>query len=195
MSNATRVPNPKSSRRTLLILIGLTVVPAVAAWVMYFFFPPSDRMNYGTLVNVRPLPDVALADVSGKPASLKSLRGKWLLISVEPPQCTGICEKNLAALNTARTLQNREQDRIVRVWLMTGEGAPGESAAKLTSNVRIFRVAPEAVSAVLANEPNPIGHSFVVDPLGNLVLRYPPQPDPKKISKDLKRLLRASNIG
>lgn len=195
MSNATRVPNPESSRRTLLILIGLTVVPAVAAWLMYFFFPPTGRMNYGTLLDVRPLPEVALTDISGKPASLQSLRGKWLLINVEPPQCTASCEKNLLALNTARTLQNREQDRIVRVWLMTGEGAPSEAAARLTSNVRIFRVAPEAVSAALANEPDPLGHGFVVDPLGNVVLRYPPQADAKKISKDLKRLLRASNIG
>lgn len=195
MSNATRVPNPKSSRRTLLILIGLTVVPAVAAWLMYFFFPPSGRMNYGTLVNVRPLPDVALADMAGKPVSLKSLRGKWLLISVERPKCTDPCEKNLVAANTARTLQNREQDRIVRVWLMAGEGAASARATNLTAGMPVFRVDPDKVSAVLANEPDPIGHSFVIDPLGNLVLRYPPQADPKKISKDLKRLLRASNIG
>jgi hypothetical protein len=35
----------------------------------------------------------------------------------------------------------------------------------------------------------------VVDPLGNLMLRFPVQPDPSKMLKDMQRLLKYSRIG
>jgi len=36
---------------------------------------------------------------------------------------------------------------------------------------------------------------YLVDPLGNLMMRYPRDPDPAKLLKDLQRLLRYSRIG
>jgi len=36
---------------------------------------------------------------------------------------------------------------------------------------------------------------YLIDPLGNVVLRYPVDPDIKRMAKDLERLLRASRIG
>ncbi|MDP3715723.1 MAG: cytochrome C oxidase subunit I, partial [Burkholderiales bacterium] len=38
-------------------------------------------------------------------------------------------------------------------------------------------------------------HIYLVDPLGNVVLRYPRDADPTRIKKDLQRLLRVSRIG
>ena len=43
--------------------------------------------------------------------------------------------------------------------------------------------------------PGGTGAIFLIDPLGNLVLRYGADPDIKGISKDLTRLLKASGIG
>lgn len=195
MSNAVIAPTPKSSRRTLLILIALTVLPIVAAWAMYFFFPPSARSNYGTLLEVRPLPDVALASVDGKPFRLKDLRGKWVLVSVERAACPASCQANLYALRQARTMQGREQPRLERVWLVTDIGAPESKAVALMDGARIVRTSGSDASAVLAGEVGVEGRAYLIDPLGNLVLRFPSQPEPKKVAKDLKRLLRASNIG
>ena len=43
---------------------------------------------------------------------------------------------------------------------------------------------------------SPVGsaadHIFVVDPLGHLMMRFPPNPDPSRMLKDLSRLLRQS---
>lgn len=194
MSNAVTAA-PKSSRRTLLILIAITVLPMVAAWVMYFFFPPSGHNNYGTLLNVRPVPDVALATADGKPFSLKELRGKWVLINVEAGACAKSCQNNLFAVRQARIMQNREQPRLERVWLVT-DGAPLEpKAVALMDGARIVRASANAASAALAGETGVEGHAYLIDPLGNLVLRFPNQPEPKRVAKDLKRLLKASNIG
>lgn len=195
MSNAVTAPPSKSSRRPLLILIALTVLPMVAAWAMYFFFPPSARSNYGTLLEVRPVPDVALASVDDKPFHLKDLRGKWVLINVERASCPQSCQYNLFALRQARVMQGREQPRLERVWLMTDSGAPESKAVALMDGARIVRISGSDASAVLAGEPGVEGHAYLVDPLGNLVLRFPSQPEPKKVAKDLKRLLKASNIG
>ena len=194
MSNAVTAA-PKSSRRTLLILIAITVLPMVAAWVMYFFFPPSGHNNYGTLLNVRPVPDVALATADGKPFSLKELRGKWVLINVEAGACSKSCQNNLFAVRQARIMQNREQPRLERVWLVT-DGAPLEpKAVALMDGARIVRSSANGASAALAGETGVEGHAYLIDPLGNLVLRFPNQPEPKRVAKDLKRLLKASNIG
>jgi hypothetical protein len=46
-----------------------------------------------------------------------------------------------------------------------------------------------------ASDPVNAGRSYIVDPLGNLMMSYPPDADPRGILKDLKRLLRLSHIG
>ena len=38
-------------------------------------------------------------------------------------------------------------------------------------------------------------HIYLVDPLGNVVLRYPKDADPSRMKKDLERLLKVSRIG
>ena len=195
MSNAATAPTPKSARRTLLILIAITALPMVAAWLTYFFFPPSGHNSYGTLLQVRPVPEVALVGADGKPFYLKNLRGKWVLINVESAACTERCQYNLFAVRQARIMQNREQPRVERVWLVTDGAAVDPKAASLMDGARIVRLAGGDASTVLAGEAGASGRAYLIDPLGNLVLRFPDQPEPKRIAKDLKRLLKASNIG
>jgi len=36
---------------------------------------------------------------------------------------------------------------------------------------------------------------YMVDPLGHLMMRYPPDFDPNRLKKDLAKLLRASRVG
>ena len=38
-------------------------------------------------------------------------------------------------------------------------------------------------------------HIYLVDPLGNLMMRFPADPNPSRMKKDLIRLLKASRIG
>jgi hypothetical protein len=38
-------------------------------------------------------------------------------------------------------------------------------------------------------------HLYLIDPLGHLMMRFPKDPDPSKVKKDLSKLLRASAIG
>jgi hypothetical protein len=50
-------------------------------------------------------------------------------------------------------------------------------------------------AAVAAALPEGFDRIYLIDPLGNLVLAWPADPDIKAMAKDLTRLLRASRIG
>ena len=40
-----------------------------------------------------------------------------------------------------------------------------------------------------------IDHIWLIDPLGNLMLRWPKDADPNKMKRDVNKLLKASRVG
>jgi hypothetical protein len=88
-------------------------------------------------------------------------------------------------------MQGKEQDRIVRVRLATGDGSPNEEILAQHPGLVVVRVSAGALASLSAARRA----IFIVDPLGNLVLSYPDDPDIKGLANDLTRLLRASRIG
>ena len=93
--------------------------------------------------------------------------------------CDAACERMLYATRQARTMQGKEQDRIVRAWLVVGDAAPHPRCSRSTrvSSSSAFR---EAALARSRAAPAPI---YLIDPLGNLVLRYADDPDIKGIGE------------
>jgi hypothetical protein len=61
--------------------------------------------------------------------------------------------------------------------------------------MRIARAAGSPVLAEFPAERSAVDHIYLVDPLGNLMLRFPANPDPQRMLKDLARLLKASRVG
>jgi hypothetical protein len=59
----------------------------------------------------------------------------------------------------------------------------------------VVRAADPALLARFAEPGAPPERIYLVDPLGNLMMRFPRDPDPKLMMKDLSRLLKASQIG
>ncbi len=98
------------------------------------------------------------------------------------------CEAALYGTRQARTIQGREMDRIVRVWLVTDDAAPAPALLAEHPDLVIRR-------GTLSAWPAGAERIYLVDPLGNLVLAWPRDPDIKKMSTDIGRLLKASRIG
>jgi len=68
--------------------------------------------------------------------------------------------------------------------------------AQLSGQVSLQGVSSKTVSELESLNPLSAETSFwLVDPLGNLMMRFPQDPDPAKMKKDLIRLLKASRIG
>ena len=184
--NASPPPERVKRGRLKLVLLGaFFALPFVLAPLAYWLdWAPGSSANYGELVSPpRPL--------AGAP--FEALRGKWVLVSFDAAACDAYCEKKLYFLRQVRRAQGKNEARVERLWLLVGEGRP---RAELLAAIEGTRIAPAGASSALFPAAGEVtDHIYVVDPLGNLMLRFPRDPDPSRILKDLQRLLRVSQIG
>jgi len=181
----------RKGRRTLLLLAAVAIAPVVASYAAYYLFPREKRANSGELLPTRPAPPLAGKTLDGKPFALAQLHGKWVLTVAAPGACDASCARALYATRQARTIQGREMERVQRVWLVTDGGSPEAALVAQHPDLAIARVP----AAALADLPAGVERIYLIDPLGNLVLAFPSDPDIKRAAKDLERLLRASRIG
>ena len=180
----------RRARRTIVLLAAIAIAPVAASYAVYYFFPRDVQVNHGTLLPTAPAPAIEGVRRDGSPFRLAETKGQWLLLVNAGERCDERCERMLYATRQARTMQGREQDRVARALLVSGAGAlPDEPAG--SSGLATARVDPAAALSLPGGPPA----ILVVDPLGNLVLRYPADADVKGIARDLTRLLKASRIG
>jgi len=189
---ARPLPRAAQSKRPLVWLAIVCLAPFVASFASYFWLVPTSRVNYGTLLGNRVLPDVPVTRLDGS-IDPHPLRGKWALLVVDEGACAQACAQKLYATRQARTMQGKERDRVERIWLYTGDARPAPKLIAAHPDLAIARAVPDVVAAL--PDPDPAQAIWLVDPLGNLVLRYPADPDIKRLHKDIARLLFASRIG
>jgi hypothetical protein len=173
------------SPRIKLALIGAAcAAPFVLGTAAYLLhWAPGAAANYGELIAPQPL--------AGPP--LDALRGKWVLVSFDAAACDAYCEKKLYFMRQVRTAQHKNAGRVERLWVLTDAGRP---RAELLAAIKGTRISPLKGEAALQGFPgNAADHIYVIDPLGNLMMRFPRDPDPSKMLKDVQRLLRLSQIG
>jgi hypothetical protein len=181
---------PRRLRRQLLLIVLIGIAPVVTSYAVYHFWPREKQINYGTLY-ATPAPLLVGTRLDGSAFTLSDLRGRWAIVTVAPGACRAACRANLYAGRQARTIQNADRDRIGRVWLVTDDTAPPVDVLAEHPDVTVVR----AEASVAAALPERGRGSYLIDPLGNLVLAWPDDPDIKAVSRDLSRLLRASRIG
>jgi len=187
-------PTKPRSLRTLWILLAVCLLPFVASIGLYYFSPPSERMNYGELLPPKPLPEMLVTGLDGKPVQLGSLKGKWVLLHVDTGNCDERCVTKLYKLRQVRLTQGKNMERIERVWLVMDQQPISDATLRNYEGTLVLRASAE----VLRNFPASADmrdHIWLIDPLGNLMLRYRPGADPSGMKNDLQRLLKVSRIG
>jgi len=186
-------PNSRArgGKKTLLLIAAVTVAPVIASYAAYYLFPRSPAANYGTLLPTAPIAGVEGTRPDGSRFRLEDLRGRWVLVAHGRGDCDAVCERKLYATRQARTMQGKEQDRVVRLWFVVGDAQPPATLMAQHPGLVVVRV-PDAVPVLF---PGGADALYLIDPLGNLVLRYPDDPDIKGVARDLTRLLKASRIG
>ncbi len=183
-----------TSRGKLLLLFGVFALPMVAAFIAYHGWRPSGHGNYGELLDVTPLQATAGTRLDGQALDMDALRGKWLMVHIGGGACDAACARALYLSRQVRIAQGKDQSRIERMWVLTDASAPDAALMEQHPGLIVWRPADRSF---LAQFPGG-GESdrlYVVDPLGNLMMRFPADPDPKRMMKDLKLLLKASQIG
>jgi hypothetical protein len=187
-----------ASRRGRLKMIGVLLVcaaPVIASYFTYYVVRPEGRRNYGELIDPqRPLPALQAVGRSGQAVALPSLKDQWLLVSVADSACDADCERHLYLQRQLREGLGKEKGRLDWVWLRTGNTPLTPALLAATEQATVLQVDESALGAWLQAAPGQrlSDHLYVVDPLGNWMMRFPAQADPAKVRRDLERLLRAS---
>jgi cytochrome oxidase Cu insertion factor (SCO1/SenC/PrrC family) len=127
--------------------------------------------------------------------TLRQLEGKWIFLVVDEAACDAYCEKKLWQIRQIRKTQGKYPERIERMWLITGKGEPAQRLRTEFEGTWMINAQGSGLLEALPYEGARTDHIYVVDPLGNLVLRYPRDADPSRIRKDIERLLKVSRIG
>lgn len=161
-------------------MVAVCAAPFVLGWLAYEYrWGAGKPSNYGELLEPRP--------VAGPLALLK---GKWVLVTADAAACSSACERKLYIVRQVRRAQGKEMERIDRLWLLTDSGKPRPELVAALDGGHIAPIDPQ----LLKSFPN-ITDIYLVDPLGNLMMRFPAEADPAKMIKDLQRLLKYSSFG
>jgi cytochrome oxidase Cu insertion factor (SCO1/SenC/PrrC family) len=179
----------------LWLIAAVCIAPFAASFVAYYFYQPEGRINYGDLIEGRRLPPVTLRLTDGGDFPLARLEGKWVFITIDDAACDAYCEKKLWQIRQVRKTQGKYPERIERVWLVTGGGKPAQRLGTEYVGTWMIDGRDNAVLDVLPHAGAHADHIYLVDPLGNVILRDPRDADPSRMKKDLERLLKVSRVG
>lgn len=191
--------NQNSGRWKLFLIVAVCASPMIASYFTYYVIKPESRTNYGSLLDPRqfPMPQLASKNLEGKAQELSAFKGKWVMLQIDRAVCETACQKKLYDMRQLRTAQGKERERIERVWLITDEASPEAKLQEGIAGTRLLRVNQAALEKWLPVESGTtvFDHIYLIDPLGNLMMRYPKDADANRIKKDISKLLKASAIG
>lgn len=206
---ATPAPDRKRSRLYLILLFALFALPLALAWVLQQGgWRPSGSVHHGDLLDpALPVAGLRAAGPDGEPLTEAYLRGRWTLAYLAPADCAADCRENLYKIRQLRLALGKDIDRLQTLALLPASPDAGfadwlrQDHAAMTvavagDDARALLRRPFEGFVAGEDAPQQLSHSvYLIDPLGNLVMRYRPSATPKEIIADLKRLLKYSRIG
>jgi hypothetical protein len=190
-------------RWKMILVLLVCAAPVIASYFMYYVVRPDGRRNFGELIDPqRLLPDQAVVDLADNARNLRALKGQWLLVSVAGGACDDACTRHLYLQRQLRESLGKNKDRLDWVWLISDDQPVQpklrEALSGSLSGAAVLRVPQQPLAAWLqpASGHQLAEHLYVVDPMGNWMLRFPAGldlPAAAKAKRDIERLLRASD--
>jgi hypothetical protein len=187
----------RAGRWKMLLLLLVCAAPVIASYFTYYVIRPEGRRNYGELIDPqRPIPALSGVNAQGQTVPLASLKDQWLLISVADSVCSEACQRHLYLQHQMRETLGRDKDRLDWVWLRTDGAGLSPALREATQAAVVLQMDRSALASWLEPAAGQMleDHLYVVDPMGNWMMRFPADLDPKQAKRDLNRLLRASSF-
>ncbi|HSN19197.1 MAG TPA: hypothetical protein VLS49_00880 [Usitatibacter sp.] len=185
-----------SPRVKLLLIVAIFVLPILGSYVAYFFLAhPKPTANHGELL----LPPAQASEAAfprasgGAPFSFRELRGRWILVATDGGDCAAACRDKLATMRQVRLALGRNASRVGRVFVVDDGREPDGKALEPFPGMEVVQ-APRG-AGLTPQAAGDRAHVYLVDPNGNVMMRWRVADDPKGMLRDLERLLRASQIG
>jgi hypothetical protein len=165
----------------------------VASFVAWRWMPAEPTANYGELLPPAPVTSQPFERPEGGRFEFGELRGRWLLVASDSGACSGPCREKLVTLRQVRLALGRNARRVERVFVVDDVRAPEASLLAEFPGLRVA-LTPRGL-ALPPGAANDRAHLYLVDPHGNVMMRWRADADGGRMLKDLQRLLKASQIG
>ena len=187
------------NRVQILMILAVFTAPIAGA----FFYKPKSFINYGDIYTpVRPVENLVMTGAEG-PIELDSFRRTWVFLVTANTRCSKACEDNILKMRQLRFMKNNDMVRIRTLFMLTQ--VPTAAAEDLAAKYRPieaysvsfneFDEETEVLKVPDAPKEAQVDRLYIIDPAGNFMMSYPAGADPNQIKKDIKRLLKASQIG
>jgi len=189
----------RMGRWKMLAMLLICASPVIASYFTYYVVRPEGRRNYGELIQPqKDMPHAVAKGLQGDPVQLQSLKGQWLLVTVSSGACAEACQQNLYFQRQLREIMGREKDRLDRVWLVSDDVPVPENLLPALNMAHVLRLDLPTLQSWIAPAAGQQlqDHLYVIDPMGNFMMRFPAHMDVASASKakrDLDRLLKASS--
>ena len=218
------LPSPQEvvtqdAKRTLkgrLLMIAVLLIcaaPVVLSYLTYYVIRPTSLRSFGELIQpTLSLPEMSVevitkpvADKNMNALHLNSLKGQWLILSLSEGACNDDCQKSLYFQRQIHAALGREKDRVDRVWLIMDDKGVNPELTRGVGDSWVIRATKDDVVKWLgsatqmdktkSNESQVVDYVYLVDPMGELMMRFSSKIEidtAPKIRRDLERLLRAA---
>jgi len=199
---------------TLLIICAFFLLPLLLAWFMYtgvIEFEAESTRNYGILVEPQiPVSWTGLTlenrtknqggDEQGFTVAA-ALDRHWVILYPIQPSCDDDCISRVTLLRQVHRASGRNQDRV-RIAVVAQGWMSDDTRTNLSAVYPQFTLISDPdglLTKALASADDAAGNggeatTYLVDPLGNLMMLYSAESDPNGLNKDLKLLLTWSKL-
>lgn len=191
----------KPSMAPLWIMIAIFAAPVIATWFFYLNpeYLPSGRTNKGEIIQpVLPLPaTLALETPAGEAFDPGTLGGKWTLVYLGGGACDEVCLDRLIAMRQIRLALGESRLSVERLLILTDPTASALASDLETKLDGMHAVLADASGAAalfdsLGEGMAALDRIYILDPMGNLMMRYARDAAAQDTLDDMERLLKAS---
>lgn len=194
---------PARSRKQFWVLIGAFFAPLALAFILYYGLDirPHGSTNKGDLIHPPvALPEVELPGAADQKLAADALRGQWSMVYIGDGACDARCREALTLMRQTRLALGDDMTRVQRVFLVSGNCCDRQYLEAEHDGLLLGRIDNSAGQTLLETFPDTaraagLGRIYLVDPLGNLMMKYEPDAPQKGLLEDLKKLLKLSHIG
>ncbi len=188
--------SPTTINRLKLLGIGaIAAAPVLGSYLLYLLWAPSSFTNYGALLEPQRIAPRELRLADGTPFTFDGLRGRWIFVLFDGGECPAECEKKLWTMRQVRQAQGRDAVRVERVFVIENDVAPADTI--IGEYAGTWFVFGQAMADAPAFPParSRRDHVYLVDPQGQVMMRFPEELDAKRMIRDVSRLLKYSRQG
>lgn len=184
----------KANRRKFLLLLVLMCAPVVISYSLYFSEYRPESRHYGDLIPVVKVMGKGTNQIDNTILRMKDFHGKWVLVTIDSGHCDEACQKKLYFMRQVRLVQGKEKHRIERLWLINDDVAPDTELTKQYEGTFFVSAKDSEILSSIETKETQTTHIYLIDPIGNLMMRFPENVDGTKMGQDIKRLLHVSQL-